>query len=66
MLLSFFDQAIKKKSSEYLKGITLQIALFFITKQKRKCYHYCYLRRNSAPATANNRTKMLPKCFKKS
>ena len=54
MLLSFSDQAIKKNSSWYLKGITLLIAFFFIIKRKRKFYYFCAL------APGNNCTNMLP------
>ena len=57
---------LKKKQFLIFQGNNVTNCFLFIIKQKRKCYYFCYLRRNSAPATANNCTKMLPKCFKKS
>ena len=41
-----YHSLIKEIKKQFLifKGITLQITFFFIIKQKRKFYYYCYLR----------------------
>ena len=42
------------------------VIAFFNRQTKGKFYYFCYLRHNSALATANSCTNTLPECFKKS